>query len=342
MRSPRSCVLSPWGKKQSASYHIISRVVDRQFVLQRQEKEEFVRLMRLYEKFCGVRVLTYCVMTNHFHILLEVPPKPEEEMSDDALIAKLSVIYSEGYVSQIVLLLSAARALGAEEEVERIRNTYLYRMYDLSQFMKVLKQRFTQWYNRKHGRTETLWESRFKSVLVEDGYAAMVMAAYIDLNPVRAGMVKDPKEYRWCGYGEAIAGRRRAKAGIAAVLVKNEESIGQSARNQTQGERLAAYRMFMFEEAHVVEGSKRKGISTKTVQKELKNGGKLTRTQMLHCRVRYFSDGAVIGSKAYVDAYFEQKRAQFSEKRTSGARKLKHMAEGGLYALRDLQRRPVG
>jgi hypothetical protein len=78
-------------------------------------------------------------------------------------------------------------------------------MYDLSEFMKGVKQRFTQWYNREHGRTGTLWEGRFKSVLVEGGFAARVVAAYIDLNPVRAGMVSRPEDYRWSSYGVAMS-----------------------------------------------------------------------------------------------------------------------------------------
>jgi hypothetical protein len=51
----------------------------------------------------------------------------------------------------------------------------------------------------------TLWEGRFKSVLVEGtGQTLSTMAAYIDLNPVRAGIVKDPADYRWSGYAEAV------------------------------------------------------------------------------------------------------------------------------------------
>jgi len=46
-----------------------------------------------------------------------------------------------------------------------------------------------------------LWEERYKSVIVESGEAARTIAAYIDLNPVRAGMVSDPAEYRWSSYG---------------------------------------------------------------------------------------------------------------------------------------------
>ena len=71
MRPPRSYQLSPWADVQSSSHRVISRVVDRQFV----------RLMRMSEEFYGVRVLTYCVMTNHFHLMVEVPSKPKRRYS---------------------------------------------------------------------------------------------------------------------------------------------------------------------------------------------------------------------------------------------------------------------
>ena len=71
----------------TAIYHCVSRVVDRQIVLHDAEKEQFVRFMRMYERFCGVRVITFCVMGNHFHVLVEVPKRPEAMMSDDELVA---------------------------------------------------------------------------------------------------------------------------------------------------------------------------------------------------------------------------------------------------------------
>ena len=61
-----------------AYYHCISRVVNRDFVLGEEEREQFVEMMRCYEHFCGVRVLTYCVLSNHFHVLLAVPRRPAE------------------------------------------------------------------------------------------------------------------------------------------------------------------------------------------------------------------------------------------------------------------------
>ncbi|MCX6873462.1 MAG: hypothetical protein NTW21_06590 [Verrucomicrobia bacterium] len=81
--------------------------------------------------------------------------------------------------------------------------------------MKTLLLRFSRWLNTKHERTGAWWESRFKSVLVEDGVASRTVAAYIDLNPVRAGMVEDPADYRWSSYGEAMGGGPRGHGGQA-------------------------------------------------------------------------------------------------------------------------------
>jgi putative transposase len=66
-----------------------------------------------------------------------------------------------------------------------------------------------------------LWEETFKSVIVEDGLAARTMAACIDLNPVRAGMVDDPAEYRWSSYGEAMG--KIGKSGSKAKERATEE-----------------------------------------------------------------------------------------------------------------------
>jgi hypothetical protein len=100
-------------------------------------------------------------------------------------------------------------------------------MHDLSQFMKILMQRMTQWFNREHQRKGTLWEERFKSVIVESGDASRMMAAYIDLNPVRAGMVADPAEYRWSSYGEAVGGGakgngKKAREGLVRAIMGNK------------------------------------------------------------------------------------------------------------------------
>lgn len=192
--------------EKRAIYHCVSRVVDRRFVFGDEEREHFRMFMRMQENFSGCRVLSYCVMSNHFHILLDVPPARAVVLDDEGLLKRLSTLYSEAFVATVAKELGEARAEENGAHVAEIYARFTYRMHNLSEFMKTLLQRFTCWFNRTHKRTGTLWEQRYKSLIVQSGDAARTMAAYIDLNAVRAGMVTDPAEYRWSSYGEAIGG----------------------------------------------------------------------------------------------------------------------------------------
>lgn len=323
-------------------YHCISRVVNREFVFGEEEKEVFVRMMRQYERFCGVRVVTFCVMSNHFHILLEVPRRPETLPDDEALVRLLGGVCGKLVTGTVGQRLRMLREAGAEAEAEELRESYFCRMWDVSFFMKSLKQRFTQWFNRKHGRKGTLWEERFRSVLVEgSGEALATMAAYIDLNPVRAGMVGDPKDYRWCGYAEAVAGKKEARRGMAVIV---EYLKGGNCKGEAM---FAEYRLWLFglgEEKGQAEnggGPLKRGFSRKRIAEVLERKGRLSRWEMLRCRVRYFADGAVIGSRGFVDAVFRENRERFGPKRKDGARRLRDVDAGTLYALRDLRISPV-
>jgi putative transposase len=84
-------------------------VVDRRFVLGTEEKEKFRTLMRMQENFTGCRALSYCLMDNHFHILLEVSPMAESGLSDEELLKRLSAIYGEAFVTGVEKELMDAR-----------------------------------------------------------------------------------------------------------------------------------------------------------------------------------------------------------------------------------------
>ena len=335
--------LAPWkdSVERPVIYHCISRVVDRRFVLDEREREHFRMLMRMMENFSGCRVLSYCIMSNHFHLLLEVPPMPVGGIPDEELLKRLRAIYREGDVAEVAKELAEARrkvaeGVANEEVVARIHRRYIHRMHDLSEFMKTLLQRFTRWFNRVHERSGTLWEERFKSVIVESGIAARTMAAYIDLNPVRAGMVADPAEYRWSSYGEAIGGGprgngKKAREGLVRACLSHEKTGFEAGMWSEVGE---VYRKVM---GMALErtGGRAKG--------EEESGGlksALHLGDMLRHRVRYFTDGAVIGSKAFVNEAFGAARERFTAQRKDGARRLRGSgkpASGVLWSARDLR-----
>jgi REP element-mobilizing transposase RayT len=377
----------PWkdSRTKPVIYHCISRVVGQQFVLEVDEREHFRMLMRMCEKFTGCRVLSYCLMSNHFHLLLEVPPMPEGGIPDEELLQRLGVFYSEAQVAEVARELEEAASLtsltepgdfelppvdemgvpltGAQEKaiakqlsecrVEEIRHRYTRRMHDLSEFMKSLLERFTKWFNRAHSRSGTLWEDRFKSVIVESGTAARTMAAYIDLNPVRAGMVSDPAEYRWSSYGEAVGGGKKgngkkAREGLVRAYFC-DQGVGFDVDRWAEVSRL--YRRLMGlaleRKSGKAEVVTRRGAQTAVTAMEVLEAENndtvlpdLKLAAMLRCRVRYFTDGAVIGSKAFVNEVFVSARERFTAKRKDGARRLRgngKAAAGVLWSVRDLR-----
>jgi hypothetical protein len=302
---------------------------------------------------------------------LEVPPRPETGLAADSLdralfAQRLAGIYKSGEVAEILHLLDTAIQATDGSEASRLRVTeeiagpYLLRMHDLSEFMKGLLQRFTRWFNRQHKRTGTLWEDRFKSVIVESGTPARAVAAYIDLNPVRAGICKDPADYRWSGYGEAVGaggstvGGRAARGGLVRALLCATGAEADAARWKEVSGR---YRLLL-KQAIERSGGKsaapvRAGDETGAVSSpqmadfdHLKQGEEGFKVElgfagMLMKRVRYFTAGAVIGSKACVEECFEQARERFGAKRKSGARKLRGDAAAAgeaIWSVRDLQK----
>ena len=74
--------------------HCMSRVVNRDFVFGPQEREHFVHLLRKNERFCGVRALTYCFLSNHFHLLVGVPSRPEQPPSAKEILARIGALTS--------------------------------------------------------------------------------------------------------------------------------------------------------------------------------------------------------------------------------------------------------
>jgi hypothetical protein len=344
-------VLSP---TEGASYHIMSRTAGGEHLLGETEKEALRRLMWRLARFAGVEIRTYAVMDNHFHILARVPAHDEFVAQfagpggEERLLDHLLLLYSRHYVAALRVELADLRKRGMPEEADALIAGYLRRMCNLPVFVKELKERFTRWHNRHRDRRGTLWMERFKSVLVEDGEALRTMAAYIDLNPVRAGMVKDPKDYRWCGYGEAMGGGKAARLGLCQVAGHGER--GETAWDTpavAKGMSAAeVYRCWLFEDGKTrqTRGDKatKGGFSTEAAEVEKKRKGKLSRAALLRCRVRYFSDGLVLGTKSYVDGVFETYRGHFGPKRTSGARALREDAQGSLFTARQLSVRTVG
>ena len=308
---------------EPAVYHCVTRVVGGAMLMDERAKEVLRKQIRTMAEFCGVEVLTYCIMTNHFHVLVRVGER--KSVSDPELIQRFALLYGKEK-GRLERLKSILKKGGEEAQAER--DKLLARMGDVSLYMKELKQRFSIWYNRTHKRYGTFWAERFKSVLIEDTAACLrTVAAYIDLNPVRAGLVNDPKDYRYCGYAEAVAGDVHARSGIRKALhMKPDVSP------------LAEYRKILFLMGATTSRESQKAMDRDSVRKVVEQNGELPPAQVLRLRVRYFTDGLVLGSKEFVEQYFRSHRSQFGKKRKSGARGMLGFKDSGLMVIRDLRK----
>ena len=135
-----------------ALYHITVRGNARQAIfLSRKDFTDFLSILSLTVKRYHFLLHAYCLMDNHYHLLLETP---------------------EG---------------------------------NLSKGMRQLNGLYAQHFNKKHQRVGHLLQGRYRSILVDKENYLLELSRYIVLNPVRAGMVEDPKDYRWSSY-QATAG----------------------------------------------------------------------------------------------------------------------------------------
>jgi putative transposase len=334
------------GPLESYCYHVMSRTCGGEVWFDEVEKEALRRVIWRMAEFSGIKVVTYCLMGNHFHLLAEVPHRRtwlerfEGPDGEAKLFEHLGILYSKAYLGLLRDELADLRQRGmgivAEQKIEALKK----RFCDLSLFVKEIKERFSRWFNKRHSRRGTLWMDRFKSVLVEGkGEALRTMAAYIDLNPVRAGLVDDPKDYRWCGYAEALGGSRRAQRGLCKAQGKPVDGWRSAGAAE-------AYRCLLHAEGREVKDAQnenvvRRGVSADSARAVLAERGRLSPAELVRLRVRYFTDGVALGSWEFVEGIFEAQREMFGPRRKAGAQRLTESAEP-FYTLRRLRVRPLG
>jgi len=155
------------------------------------------------------------------------------------------------------------------------------------------------------------------------------VAAYIDLNAVRAEQVDDPADYRFCSYAAAMGGTASAMEGYRLIY-----------GGRSFDEAMAGYRLCLFGKGAKPKGEldKDRGvISEEKLSEVIRTGGKVEVSELLRRRVRYFSDGMAIGSRLFLKEIYEQRRDCFPESRKARFASMKGADWGGLQVVRDLK-----
>ncbi len=351
----RRRIIPQTAPNQYAIHHCISRVVDKRFIFGPQEKSQFLVFLRRYERFCRVRILGYCLMDNHFHLLVHVPGRPEARPSQEELMAhvretlgpviasqyqsrldfwqdQLSAAVtgepagnSDAVPSEIFLKPGEDLATHAQAQLEKVSQDIWQRMYDLSRFILSVKQRFSHWFNQKTDRKGTLWEDRFQAVLVQPGAAVAELAAYIDLNPVRAGVVADAKDYPWSQFGAAVAGDGIAQQALeylvehhtlqqrARAPIPNEPSPSAPLMGLQLG--LSTIHMFLQERD-------RRRQAAQNLRDLETSAASPPAISYAEDAVPAFSKGLAIGDPDYLEAIFVEHRKHFGYRRQAGAKRI--------------------
>lgn len=277
----------------------------------------FRGMLERQASFCGVEVLAFCILDNHFHLLVRVPYL-KEALEDKELLRRYRALYEGRPIPK--------NALSVEEVVEIfkdggspariLRKQLQARMANLPIFVKELKQRFSIWYNNHHDNVGTLWCEPFKSVLVEDVPNVLkLVSAYIDLNPVRAGICEVPEDYPFSTIGEGKAGGAFARRGLMAIyLLKQWSSVEKR-------------HLYLLSKDQPLRPDR--NLQRGDVGDILGIGFNTPVGLLLRQRMKVFSEGGVIGSSDFV-----REVEAFLEKRSSYKKRFKpkpvyHVEKGG-------------
>jgi hypothetical protein len=321
MRRPR---LKLDSGKEEAYYHCMSRVVGEEWLLDDMAKEVLRAQIWALAEYCGVELVTYVLMSNHYHVLVKVPER--RVVGDAELLCLYRRLYPKLKPQQELALRAVEQDMAKDGDLaRRWRERQQRQMFDVSIYNKLLKMRFSIWYNRTHERIGTFWAERFKSVLVQDGAALEEMALYIDMNAERANMVSDPKDYRFCGYAEAVAGNVRARQGLMQVYNDDWPEVAERYR-------CALLSRIRARKEGTDNPSAEAGSKAPTIQ------GRLPLRVKLGCRIRYFTDGVILGSELFV----REKAKAMAGERKRGPRPLEiNACCVGLHILDRLLRQPA-
>jgi len=253
-------------KGEPATYHVMSRTALDGFVLQDEEKEYLLKLIKNLSTVYFSEVLGFCIMDNHFHLVVRM--LPDDQFSDQDIKERYKRYY--GRTPQQHTLQPGQIPF------------YREKWASLSYFLKEIKQRFSCYYNKLNNRIGYFWGDRFKSVLVEDGQTLINCLAYVELNPVRAALVKKPENYRWCSLGYHIQTNNRDN------FLTIDFGLEDTGLKKHQ-EKLRAYQEFVYDKGAIPKkGTIHIGNSRETANR-------------FKYRCRYFTDSGIIGTKSFVN-----------------------------------------
>jgi len=245
-------------------------------------------------------------------IILLVKMIPEDRFADEQIQKRFETFYGDS--REFI-----------EGQIPYLRE----KLSSLSEFMREIKVGFARYYNRRHNRRGYFWGDRFKSVIVEKGETLINCLAYIDLNPLRAGLVDRPEDYRWSSLGYHLQTENKDRL-LSTDFGLNEFNV------KNKKERIRRYRRYVYEAGAISLPDKMqaKVIDDKVISKQRNKDFEISRVSRFRLRTRYFTDSGIIGSKAFVSANYQRFKHLFYSKHEKRPKPIKGLS--GVYSLKRL------
>jgi len=268
---------------EGGCYHLYGKVSahDGEFPMEtRGVRDRFIEILKFYSAAYKVEIMGFCVMGNHYHIVARFAE--EIAMSREELQERVKLFYPNSWQQ-------------SELWDDFKWKAFNKRLFSVSDFMRNINQAFAKWFNRKFKRHGRLWADRFRSTLLMDSNAIRECLLYVELNPVRAGMVERPEAYV---YGSAYLRDlgESADKWLADLQTIEEEATPQNAR--------ASHRAALYYRG-AIPTKEGQGVISETIlldaeKREFGDQGLMTK------RIKRFSRGLVIGSELVVADWLDR------------------------------------
>jgi REP element-mobilizing transposase RayT len=207
-------------------YHVVARCVRRAWLWGYDEyagrdyahrKSWILERLAFLASMFSIDVCAYAVMSNHYHIVLHVDRSRALKWTAEEVVAQWTRLFGTPTVVERWLNGEATKAerKSAEKKIEQWRA----RLYSISWFMRCLNEHLARRANAEDNCTGRFWEGRFKSQALLDEAGLLTAMAYVDLNPIRAGIAKTPEESEFTSIYDRI---RELRASIVAAEQDNE------------------------------------------------------------------------------------------------------------------------
>jgi len=264
-------------------YHLCARVAGWLDWLPFQEdplaREQLLRTLRRYLSVYFCQAAGFSLMGNHYHLIVRF--LPFRCLSQEELYERAQRLYPNPH-----------RVLRTPKHWQRFQR----RLFDVSEFMRNVQQSYAKWYNRHYQRRGSFWGERFQSSLLGDSQSLLEALLYVELNPLRAGLVERPEDWRW-------SSAHLRMLGDDDWLIPLQELLTDRADPQTL---YADYRALLYHRGAVQTKPHTQVIRVDLLEQEMARG--FRHRGAYRKRLRFFTAGLVLGSRLQVEDWIRDLR----------------------------------